>query len=71
MLGEANIYLHFGGQYEWVSCAPVAVALALHCSRIEGSPLVYHQTDTYMPDLLIYRTGHAARVLQEVALTGY
>jgi 3'(2'), 5'-bisphosphate nucleotidase len=67
--GEADIYLHSGGQYEWDSCAPVAVALAhgLHCSRIDGSPLVYNQADTYMPDLLICRTEHAALVLAEVA----
>lgn len=55
--GEAEIYLHSGGQYEWDSCAPVAVAAAygLHCSRIDGSPLVYNQKDTYIPDLLICR----------------
>ncbi|MBC2670135.1 3'(2'),5'-bisphosphate nucleotidase CysQ [Novosphingobium piscinae] len=66
--GEADIYLHTGGQYEWDSCAPVAVALAhgLHCSRVDGSPLVYNQADTYMPDLLICRTEHAARVLELV-----
>ena len=69
VLGEADIYLHSGGQYEWDSCAPVAVALAhgLHCSRIDGSALVYNQADTYMPDLLICRREHAARVLDEVA----
>jgi len=63
--GEADIYLHSGGQYEWDSCAPVAVALAhgLHCSRIDGTPLVYNQEDVYMPDLLICRPEHAARVL--------
>jgi len=67
--GEADIYLHSGGQYEWDSCAPVAVALAhgLHCSRIDGSPLVYNQADVYMPDLLICRKEHAERVLAEVA----
>ncbi len=67
--GEADIYLHSGGQYEWDSCAPVAVALAygLHCSRIDGSPLIYNQADVYMPDLLICRQEHAARVLAEVA----
>ena len=70
--GEADIYLHSGGQYEWDSCAPVAVALAhgLHCSRIDGTPLVYNQRDTYMPDLLICRPEHAARVLAEVARLG-
>jgi len=63
--GEAEIYLHSGGQYEWDSCAPVAVALAhgLHCSRIDGSPLIYNQVDLYMPDLLICRPEHAAIVL--------
>lgn len=63
--GEADIYLHTGGQYEWDSCAPVAVALAhgLHCSRVDGSPLVYNQADTYMPDLLICRREHAEQVL--------
>ncbi|WP_379923408.1 3'(2'),5'-bisphosphate nucleotidase CysQ [Erythrobacter sp. R86502] len=67
--GEAEIYLHSGGQYEWDSCAPVAVAAAhgLHCSRIDGSPLVYNQADTYMPDLLICRPEWAERVLAEVA----
>ena len=63
--GEADIYLHSGGQYEWDSCAPVAVALAhgLHCSRIDGSPLIYNQADVYMPDLLICRPEHAGLVL--------
>jgi len=67
--GEAEIYLHSGGQYEWDSCAPAAVACAhgLHCSRIDGSPLVYNQADTYMPDLLICRPEWAERVLREVA----
>jgi 3'(2'), 5'-bisphosphate nucleotidase len=68
VLGTADIYLHSGGQYEWDSCAPVAVALAhgLHCSRIDGSPLVYNQADVYMPDLLICRKEHAAMVLEQV-----
>ena len=66
--GEAEIYLHTGGQYEWDSCAPAAVAMAcgLHVSRIDGSPLVYNQADTYMPDLLICRPEWAARVLKMV-----
>lgn len=69
--GEADIYLHSGGQYEWDSCAPVAVALAhgLHCSRIDGSPLVYNQADTYMPDLLICRKDHAGMVLDVLGTT--
>ena len=65
VLGQADIYLHSGGQYEWDSCAPVAVALAhgLHASRLDGSALVYNQGDTYLPDLLICRQDHAERVL--------
>ena len=63
--GEADIYLHTGGQYEWDSCAPAAVAAAhgLHISRIDGSPLLYNQANVYMPDLLICRKEHAAQVL--------
>ncbi|WBQ18853.1 3'(2'),5'-bisphosphate nucleotidase CysQ [Sphingobium yanoikuyae] len=65
ILGQADIYLHAGGQYEWDSCAPAAVALAhgLHASRIDGAPLIYNQQDTYMPDLLICRHEHADSVL--------
>jgi 3'(2'), 5'-bisphosphate nucleotidase len=67
--GEADIYLHAGGQYEWDSCAPVAVALAagLHVSRIDGSPCVYNQENPYMPDLLICRPEHAQLALKAVA----
>jgi 3'(2'), 5'-bisphosphate nucleotidase len=67
--GEAEIYLHTGGQYEWDSCAPAAVAIAhgLHVSRIDGSPMVYNQADVYMPDLLICRPEWAERVLSLVA----
>jgi 3'(2'), 5'-bisphosphate nucleotidase len=69
ILGQADIYLHSGGQYEWDSCAPVAVALAhgLHCSRIDGSPLVYNQSNLYLPDLLICRKDHASQVLALIA----
>ena len=67
--GEADIYLHSGGQYEWDNCAPAAVAQAagLHVSRIDGSPLVYNRPDPLLPDLLICRPEHARRVLDEVA----
>jgi 3'(2'), 5'-bisphosphate nucleotidase len=67
--GQAEIYLHSGGQYEWDNCAPVAVARAhgLHCSRIDGSELRYNGRDTYLPDLLICRTEWAERVLKAVA----
>jgi 3'(2'), 5'-bisphosphate nucleotidase len=63
--GEADIYLHTGGQYEWDSCAPVAVAAAhgLFCSRVDGSPLRYNQPDVYLPDLIICRPELADAVL--------
>lgn len=63
--GQADIYLHDGGQSEWDSCAPVAVALAagLHASRIDGTPLVYNRADVSLPDLLICRFELAERVL--------
>lgn len=63
--GEADVYVHAGGQYEWDSCAPVAVALAagLHASRIDGSPLRYNRIDAYLPDLLICRPELAEAVL--------
>ncbi len=64
--GEADIYLHTGGQYEWDNCAPVAVAQAagLHVSRVDGSPLRYNNADTYLPDLLICRRELADEVLR-------
>jgi 3'(2'), 5'-bisphosphate nucleotidase len=64
--GEADIYLHSGGQYEWDNCAPVAVAEAagLYCSRIDGSPLLYNQKDVYLPDLLICPKELAPRVME-------
>lgn len=63
--GEADIYLHSGGQFEWDSAAPVAVAAAfgLHCSRIDGSPLRYNQEDVYLPDVLICQKELAGEVL--------
>jgi 3'(2'), 5'-bisphosphate nucleotidase len=63
--GEVDVYAHSGGQYEWDSCAPVAVAAAagLHVSRLDGSPLLYNQPDPYLPDLLICRPELAESVL--------
>ena len=67
--GEADIYLHTGGQYEWDNCAPAAVAVAagLHVSRVDGSPLVYNCANPYLPDLLICRKELAADVLRFAA----
>lgn len=67
--GEADIYLHTGGQYEWDNCAPAAVAAAagLHVSRADGAPLRYNNADTYLPDLLICRKELADEVLRFAA----
>jgi 3'(2'), 5'-bisphosphate nucleotidase len=65
VLGEADIYAHSGGQYEWDSAAPVAVAASagLHVSRLDGSPLVYNCRDPWLPDVLICRPELADTVL--------
>lgn len=69
VLGQAEIYLHSGGQYEWDNCAPAAVAAAhgLHVSRLDGSPLRYNQADPYLPDLLICRREWAEPVFAALA----
>lgn len=66
--GESDVYAHGGGQYEWDSCAPVGVARAagLHCSRLDGSPLVYNNENPYLPDLLVCRPELAERVLAAI-----
>jgi 3'(2'), 5'-bisphosphate nucleotidase len=65
VLGQADVYAHAGGQYEWDSAAPVAVAAAagFHVSRLDGSPLVYNQPDPYLPDVLVCRPELAAKVI--------
>lgn len=70
--GEADAYVHAGGQYEWDSAAPVAVASSkgLWCSRIDGSALVYNQRDTYLPDLIICRSELAEAVIAAIAAEG-
>jgi len=67
--GLADVYVHAGGQYEWDSAAPVAVARAagLHTSRIDGSPLEYNRADPLLPDLVVCRPEYADAVL---AVTG-
>jgi 3'(2'), 5'-bisphosphate nucleotidase len=64
--GEADIYVHDGGMYQWDSAAPAAVALAagLHVSRIDGSPMVFNERDPWLPDLLICRPQFAEPTLK-------
>ena len=65
ILGAAEVYVHAGGQYEWDSCAPVAVAVAsgLHASRLDGEPLRYGDPDAWLPDLVVCRKEYAEAVL--------
>ncbi len=68
--GEADGYVHAGGQYEWDSAAPAAVAAAagLHTSRIDGSPLLYNRPDPLLPDLVICRPELAGVLLEAIAV---
>jgi len=67
--GEADLYVHDGGQYEWDSAAPIAVARAagLHASRVDGSALQYNCPDPYQPDLLVCRPELAEPTLAALA----
>jgi 3'(2'), 5'-bisphosphate nucleotidase len=69
ILGDADVYAHGGGQYEWDSAAPVGVATSagLHVSRLDGSALRYNQPNPYLPDLLVSRPELARAVLDAVA----
>jgi 3'(2'), 5'-bisphosphate nucleotidase len=67
--GAADAYLHSGGQHEWDSAAPVAVARArgLHASRIDGSKLLYNQADPSLPDILICPDSLAGMLLEAIS----
>jgi 3'(2'), 5'-bisphosphate nucleotidase len=69
VLGEVDAYIHAGGQYEWDSAAPVAVARAagLHTSRLDGSPLLYNQPDPYLADLVVCRPELADPLLAAIS----
>ena len=70
--GEVDVYLHAGGQYEWDSAAPVAVArgAGLHTSRLDGSDLVYNCPDPWLPDLLVCRREIAGTLLMHLEHVG-
>ena len=69
VVGDADAYVHSGGQYEWDSAAPVAVAVAagFHASRIDGSRLSYNQANPSVPDILISPAGLAPRLLAAIS----
>jgi 3'(2'), 5'-bisphosphate nucleotidase len=62
--GTTDAYLHAGGQFEWDSAAPVAVARAagVVCARLDGSPLEYNRPNPWLPDLFIARPEVAMRL---------
>ena len=66
VLGEADIYVHDGGMYQWDSAAPAAVALAagFHASRLDGSPLIYNDRDAWLPDFFVCRPEMTEGVLK-------
>ena len=68
----ADAYVHAGGQYQWDNAAPVAVARAagLHCSRVDGSDLVYNEDDTSLPDLIVCRPELAEEIIAFVRRHG-
>jgi 3'(2'), 5'-bisphosphate nucleotidase len=68
VMGQADIYVHDGGMYEWDSAAPAAVALAagFHATRLDGSPLVYNARDPWLPDFIVCRPELADAVLRSI-----
>ena len=62
--GEADAYVHAGGQYEWDSAAPVAVARAagLVATRLDGSALEWNRPDPWQPDLFVCDPAVEARL---------
>jgi 3'(2'), 5'-bisphosphate nucleotidase len=70
--GTADAYIHAGGQYEWDSAAPVAVARAagLVATRLDGSPLVYNKPDPWSPDLVVCHPALVAHVHRLLAEAG-
>ncbi len=67
--GLGDVYLHAGGQYEWDSAAPVAVAIAAgaHASRLDGSPIRYGHRGAWLPDLLVCRPEFVSQILGALA----
>ncbi len=68
VMGEADIYVHDGGMYQWDSAAPAAVAMAagFHASRVDGSPLVYNDRDPWLPDFFVCRPELTEGVLKAI-----
>ena len=72
LLGDADAYVHAGGQFEWDQAAPSGVARAagLHCSRLDGSPIRFNKEDPYSPDFLVCRPDVAKEIIHAAARWG-
>jgi 3'(2'), 5'-bisphosphate nucleotidase len=70
--GTVDAYVHGGGQYEWDSAAPVAVALAAghECTRLDGTPLEYNRQDPWLPDLFVCHPALAAHLRAALSEVG-
>jgi 3'(2'), 5'-bisphosphate nucleotidase len=72
LAGEAEIYLHSGGQSQWDSCAPVAIAVAagFDATRLSGEPLIYGGDDPELPDLVVSHPDVTPRLRAALADIG-
>ncbi|QFG24728.1 inositol monophosphatase family protein [Actinomadura sp. WMMB 499] len=72
LLGEVDAYVHAGGQYEWDSAAPAAVALAAgaHASRVDGAVLAYNREDPKLPDIVVCHPVSASTLLTGIRDVG-
>jgi len=70
--GSVDAYVHAGGQFEWDSAAPVAVAHAagLIATRLDGSPIEYNKPDPWSPDLVVCHPALVAHVRRLLAEAG-
>jgi 3'(2'), 5'-bisphosphate nucleotidase len=70
--GEVDAYVHDGGQFEWDSAAPVAVATAAGCvaRRLDGSALHYNLPNPWLPDLVVSAPSIAAELGRLLASAG-
>jgi 3'(2'), 5'-bisphosphate nucleotidase len=72
LLGVVDAYVHGGGQYEWDSAAPVAVARAggFWATRVDGSPLVYNSRNPWLPDLVVAHPEIAGTLVAALQTVG-
>ena len=64
--GEADVYVHASGLYEWDTCAPAAVAAAagMTVADLEGDPIEYNKAHPVVRGLVISRPEYAGQVAE-------